>query len=72
MEIHNMMNLMKNYGPTMTLKELCDVLKVSRSFYYTSTDPLSPTFKEGFPKRLPDFSRVMFLTSSVEEYLVVH
>ncbi|MGB0937407.1 MAG: hypothetical protein ACPGTQ_08110 [Colwellia sp.] len=64
------MNLKTQYGHTLTLKELCRILKISRSSYYTSTDVNNPAYKVNFPKRLDGFAKVLFLTENVENYLL--
>ncbi len=40
------LNLTQTYGPTLTLKELCNLMKISRSVYYSSINRKSPTYKE--------------------------
>ncbi len=63
------LNLTQTYGPTLTLKELCNLMKISRSVYYSSINRKSPTYKEDFPLPLAGFGKNLFMTKHVENYL---
>ncbi|WP_299573211.1 hypothetical protein [uncultured Shewanella sp.] len=63
------MNLANKYGPTVTLKELCHLLKLSRSSYYAYTNKNSHLYKEGFPTAMPGYNKNRFVTDDVEKYL---
>lgn len=65
------MNLVQLYGPTVTLKELCKILKISRSSYYnfTKKGEGNNNYKSNFPTPMHGFNRNLFVTDDVEEYL---
>jgi predicted DNA-binding transcriptional regulator AlpA len=63
------LNLTQTYGPTLTLKELCKLMKISRSVYYSSINSKSPTYKEDFPLPLAGFRKNLFMTKQIENYL---
>lgn len=65
------MSLFDTYGPTLTLKELLQIMKISRTSYYNYIDEKdgNPHFKAGFPKSIPGYSRNLFITRDVEAYL---
>ncbi|GLX87013.1 hypothetical protein tloyanaT_32660 [Thalassotalea loyana] len=69
------MNLVEIYGPTLTLKELCSVLKISRSGYYSYLKNKERTVNQNEEKWLPDpipnFSKKLFYTSEVETFLQI-
>lgn len=70
------MRLVEIYGPTLTLKELCSVLKISRSKYYSYLKNKERTVKRNDEKWLPDpipnFSKKLFYTSEVEIFLKIN
>lgn len=65
------MNLIADYGPTVTLKELCKILKISRTSYYnyTSNHQHSDLYKKNFPSPMPGYNKKLFITLEVENYL---
>ncbi len=67
------MNLLDTYGPTLTLKELCILIKISRSTYYSYIKNKDNTVKkEGInwlPDPIPNFNKKLFYTSEVENFL---
>jgi len=63
------MNLISIYGPIVTLKELCQILKIGRSTYYQYIDEEHHLYKPNLPPRLLEYSNNKFLTSDVEKYL---
>lgn len=67
------MNLSEKYGPTLTLKELCSILKISRSTYYSYLKNKERTVrKEGkkwIPDPMPNFNKNLFKTNEVELFL---
>lgn len=65
------MNLIEHYGPTVTLKELCNILKICRSSYYKYIDDTEGNqhHKPNFPKYMEGYSRKRFITQEVESYL---
>ena len=66
------MNLSELFGPTMSLKQLCQVLNMSRTSYYnyTQSDQDNSQFKHGFPKPLQNYRKRIFITAQVEEYIL--
>ena len=69
------MNLLDTYGPTLTLKELCIIIKISRSTYYSYIKNKENTVKkEGInwlPDPIPNFNKKLFYTSEVEQFLLL-
>jgi predicted DNA-binding transcriptional regulator AlpA len=67
------MNLSEKYGHTLTLKELCSILKISRSTYYSYLKNKECTVrKEGIkwlPDPIPNFSKKLFYTKEIELFL---
>ncbi len=65
------MNLSELYGPTMTLKQLCQVFKISRTSYYNYSEKkqFNAQYKPDFPKPLPSHRKLIFVTSIVEDYI---
>ena len=65
------MNLIELFGPTLTLKELCQILKISRTSYYnyTNNNEKSERYKENFPTPMPGYNKKLFITGDVENYL---
>ena len=64
------MNLTDLYGPTLTLRELCNLLKISRSSYYAYSNKSNHLYKEGFPSSIPGYDKKRFVTDAVEKYLI--
>lgn len=63
------MNLIELYGPTITLKQLCTLLNISRSSYYNYIDKSNPNFKDDLPSSIDGFGKKIFRTQDVQSYL---
>ncbi len=57
-----------DFGPTITLKELCSLLDIGRSTYYTYIDPFHKSYKADIPKPLPGYSNNKFCTPTLHNY----
>lgn len=63
------MYLYELYGPTLTLKELCQIFKLSRSSYYLISDPENEKYIANFPQPMKGFHKKLFRTADVYEFL---
>ena len=63
------MNLTNQYGPTITLKELCKLLKISRSSYYAYANKNNHLYKKDFPVSMPGYDKKRFVTAAVDKYI---
>jgi len=64
------MNLVGIYGPTMTMVDVCSVLKTNRCSIYCWTKESHPGYKPDFPKPLKEFRKKLFLTVAFESYII--
>ncbi len=58
-----------DFGPRISLKQLCEILDIGRSTYYTYIDPLHKSYKPDIPKRIPYYANNKFCTLTVQNYL---
>jgi len=63
------MNILDSFGPTLTLQELCILLKCGRSSYYNYINPKHKRYIPGIPKRLPEYGNNKFCSLTVQNYL---
>ena len=67
------MSLQKKFGHTVTLKELCKILKISRGTYYNYLIKKERTIKKEeiywIPDPIPNFNKKLFYTIEVEKFL---
>ncbi len=63
------MNFFEIYGPTMSLVDVCSVLKTNRCSVYCWTKEGNPGYKPDFPKPLKGFRKKIFLTNVFEDYI---
>lgn len=70
------MSLQEKYGPVLTLKEVCTILKMKRTAYYSYIKNKEKTVNKDnttwIPDPIPNFTHLKFRTSEIEQYLKVN